>query len=154
VPRPGAEVRGLLEHFARSDWTRADLDEESNRFVVTKSEGQAAEGPAVAVSLQAGAAAEMPAVLAAAPTQVYLPWQDALMATDDFLVTRLMEMVVHADDLAVSVGVPSPDFGDAGLTPVLGLLTALAVVRHGQDAVVRTLTRPQRAPGSIAAFGA
>jgi hypothetical protein len=154
VPRPDAEVRGLLEHYARSDWTRADLDEESNRFVVTKSEGQAAEGPDVAVSLQVGAVAEMPALLAAAPTRVYLPWQDALMATDDFLVTRLMEMVVHADDLAVSVGVPSPDFGDAGLTPVLGLLTALAVVRHGQDAVVRTLTRPQRAPGSIAAFGA
>jgi hypothetical protein len=152
VARADAEVLDLLEYYARSDWIGADPDNESNLFVVAKSEGQAAEGPDLAASLQAGAVAEMPAVLATAPAQVYLPWQDSILATDDFLVTRLMETVVHADDLAVSVGVPSPDFDDAGLAPVLGLLTSLAVVRHGQDAVVRTLTRPQRAPGSISAF--
>jgi hypothetical protein len=63
-----------------------------------------------------------------------------------------MEMVVHADDLAASVDLPVPDFGAAVLDPVLALLTALSVRRHGQDAVVRTLTRPQRAPRSISAF--
>ena len=152
VPRPDARTLGLLEHYATSAWVRAPLDDESNRFVVVKSEGQAAEGPEAAVALQAEATADLPGVLADAPAQMYLPWQDALMATDDFLVTRMMEMVVHSDDLAVSVGVPAPDFGTTVLGPVLGLLSALAVVRHGQDAVVRTLTRPQRAPESIAVF--
>jgi hypothetical protein len=152
VPRADADVHDLLAHYERATWVREDLDGESNRFVVTKSEGQAAEGPAAASSAQASAVADLPEVLASAPPQAYLPWQDASLATDDFLVTRLMEMVVHADDLASSIGVPAPDFRGAGLEPVLGLLTALAVVRHGQDAVVRTLTRPQRAPGSISAF--
>ena len=152
IPRGDARTLGLLEHYATSEWVQAPLDHESNRFVVVKSEGQANEGPDEAVSLQAGAVADLPGVLAEAPAQMYLPWQDALMATDDFLVTRLMEMVVHSDDLAASVGVPAPDFGGAVLEPVLGLLTALAVARHGQDAVVRTLTRPQRAPKSISAF--
>ena len=40
---------------------------------------------------------------AAGPT-TYVPWQDCCLATDDFLVVRLMEVVVHADDLAASVG--------------------------------------------------
>jgi hypothetical protein len=153
APRADADTVGLLEHYAGSDWVRAPLDDESNRFVVTKSEGQAAEGPSAAVSLQDAAIGDLPGVLAEAPALTYLPWRDASMATDDFLVTRLMEMVVHSDDLAASVGVPVPDFGDA-LEPVLTLLTALAVVRHGQDAVVRTLARPQRAAESISAFGA
>jgi hypothetical protein len=28
---------------------------------------------------------------------------------DDFLLTFLVELVVHTDDLAVSVGIPTPD---------------------------------------------
>lgn len=33
--------------------------------------------------------------------------------TDDLLVVRLMEVVVHADDLAVSVGMPTPSWPPA-----------------------------------------
>ena len=35
--------------------------------------------------------------LATPPPTAYLPWQGWRLATDDFLVTRLMEMVVHSD---------------------------------------------------------
>jgi hypothetical protein len=91
-------------------------------------------------------------VLAHAPPTTYVPWQGWSLATDDFLVTRLMEMVVHADDLATSVDVPTPEFGSEVLDPVFRLLTALAVRRHGRDALVRTLARPQRAPATVSAF--
>lgn len=57
-----------------------------------------------------------------------------------------------ADDLATSVKVPTPDFDAVVLDPVFRLLTALSVRRHGQDALVRTLTRPQRAPANVSAF--
>ena len=67
-------------------------------------------------------------------------------------MTRLMETVVHSDDLAASVGLPTPDFPDAVVTPVLDLLTTLALRRHGTTALVRTLARPQRAPATVAAF--
>jgi hypothetical protein len=149
---PGTETISLLEHYARSDWVGADLDDEANRFVLVKSEEQAREGVEAAVALQDALVTELPDVLDAAPASTFVPWDGASLPTDDFLVTRLMEMVVHSDDLACSVDVSVPDFGPAVLEPVLGLLTALAVVRHGQDAVVRTLTRPQRAPATIAAF--
>jgi hypothetical protein len=63
-----------------------------------------------------------------------------------------METVVHADDLAVSVGLTTPEFPEPVVHAVLGLLSAVAVDRHGQSAVVRALSRPQRAPGSVSAF--
>lgn len=148
----GAETTTLLEHYAAADWMHEDHDAESNRFVREKGDADAAEGHEAAVALQAEAVADLPAALSGPPPTTYIPWEDRRMPTDDFLVTRLMEIVVHSDDLADSVGVPAPAFGEAVLEPVLGLLSALAVVRHGQDAVVRALTRPQRAPASISAF--
>jgi hypothetical protein len=153
-PAQGADAPTitLLDHYARAAWLHEDLDSDTNRFVREKSDAQAAEGPEAAVALQRDAVARLPEALFDPPTTTYVPWQGWRLSTDDFLVTRLMEMVVHADDLAASVDVPVPDFGPVVLEPVLALLAALAVSRHGQDAVVRTLTRPQRAPESISAF--
>jgi hypothetical protein len=146
------ETIGLLDHYARAAWVREDVDGETNRSIRDASDAKATEGPAAAVALQVEALEQLPQALASTKGATLIPWQGWSLPTDDFLVTRLMEIVVHSDDLAASVGLPAPTFGGKVLEPVLGLLTALAVVRHGQDAVVRTLTRPQRAPGSIAAF--
>ncbi len=98
--------------------------------------------------------AELPAVLdgAAPGDPVLIPWQGWALTTHDFLVTRLMETVVHSDDLAASVGVETPEFPDDVVAPVLDLLTDQAVRRHGATALVRALARPQRAPGSVSAF--
>lgn len=148
----GAETIGLLEHYARASWLREDLDGEANRSIREISDQQAAEGPAAAVAELSRARSDIETALAHPRPVVYVPWQGWSLATDDFLVTRLMEMVVHADDLAASVDVSSPEFGPAVLDPVFRLLTALAVRRHGQDAMVRTLTRPQRAPATVSAF--
>ena len=147
-----AETIELLEHYSRASWVREDLDGEANRSIRDTADQQANDGPDVAAALLSHARADLKAVLADAPPTTYVPWQGWSQATDDFLVTRLMEMVVHADDLAASVDVPAPDFGPTVLDPVFRLLTALAVKRHGQDALVRTLTRPQRAPSSVSAF--
>ena len=136
----------------RASWLREDLDGEANRSIRDTADRQASDGPDAAAALLSKARAELDAALADAPPSTYIPWQGWSLATDDFLVTRLMEMVVHADDLAASVDVASPAFGPTVLDPVFRLLTALAIRRHGQDALVRTLTRPQRAPGSVAAF--
>ena len=83
---------------------------------------------------------------------VLIPWQGWSLTASDFLLTRMMEIVVHSDDLAASVGVETPTFPDDVVTPVLDLLTGLAVRRHGGTALVRVLTRPQRAPASVSAF--
>lgn len=146
------EAIPLLEHYARAAWVREDLEGDTNRAIRDSSEEQAAAGHDAAVAALAEAGAQLPSVLAEASPVTFIPWQNWSLATDDFLVTRLMEMVVHSDDLAASVGVDTPEFGESVLDPVLRLLTALALSRHGQDALVRALTRPQRAPATISAF--
>ncbi len=149
---PGVETIAVLEHYARAAWLREDLDGEANRSIRESADGQASTGPAAAVAALAAARVDLETVLADAPPTTYIPWQGWALATDDFLVTRLMEMVVHADDLAVSVEVDPPRFEESVLDPVLRLLTGIAVRRHGQDALVRVLSRPDRAPREVSAF--
>ena len=74
------------------------------------------------------------------------------MALDDYLVTRMIEACVHLDDLGTSVGLPAPVLPDAVTDRVLATLAAIAARRHGATAVLRGLTRAERAPASISAF--
>jgi hypothetical protein len=81
-----------------------------------------------------------------------MPWWDWSLSFEDYLVTRVMEIVVHSDDLAVSVDVEPPALPEAVLGPVLALLVGVSLQRHGQAALVRALSRSERAPASISAF--
>jgi hypothetical protein len=97
---------------------------------------------------------ELPGLLAAQPDDRLVsppagPW---FLRLDDFLVTRMMEIAVHSDDLACSVGLPTPELPDPVLDPVFELLSSLARRRHGAVALLRALSRAERAPATVAAF--
>jgi len=147
-----AEPIPVSQHYAQAVWLAEDLDGPSNVGVRERGEEQAAAGPKAAATAAKKAAAKLDAALLTAPPVVVVPWTGAAMALEDFVATRLLEIVVHSDDLAASLSVPAPRFAHETLSPVLTLLTDLAVRRHGQDALVRTLSRPQRAPGNVSAF--
>ena len=146
----------LLEHYARAAWVEAGPEEEANVSVRESADAAAAAGPDEVVAQGAAALEQLPSALRRhhdrIPHQVRIPWQGWSLTTEDFLVTRAMEIVVHSDDLASSVGLDTPEFPDDVVTEVLRLLAGVAVRRHGQAAVVRALSRPQRAPGSVSAF--
>lgn len=148
------ELVSLLGHYERAAWVTAGPDAEVNVGVREGSNADAAGGPDELHALVGATLAELPAALAAPrdPETVHIPWQGWSLTTHDYVVTRLMEMVVHSDDLAASIGVPTPEFPEDVVTPVLALLSAVAVRRHGQAAVVRALSRPQRAPDQVSAF--
>ena len=80
------------------------------------------------------------------------PWLTWNLSLEDYLRSRMLEIVVHSDDLAVSVALAPPEWPEEVVAPVLGVLTTLAVRKHGVAAVLRTLARAERAPGSIAAI--
>jgi uncharacterized protein (TIGR03083 family) len=64
------------------------------------------------------------------------------MRLDEYLVTRIVELVVHGDDLAVSVGVGGLE---TSATPMaVDALVAVARRRHGETAVLRGLARQER----------
>jgi len=75
---------------------------------------------------------------------VLIPWQGWSLRRNDFLLTRLLEIVVHTDDLALSIDVPPPTFPTDAFTPVLDLLTRLAVGRHGVRSGMDTSVLDQR----------
>lgn len=145
---------GLLDHYAGSAWRTAGVDDEVNRGIRDQGERHAADGPAALADRVATTATELAAVLPAAGADrvVFLPWGPWSLRLDDFLVTRMMEIAVHSDDLAYSVDTDTPDLPEAVLEPVLALLGALAVRRHGQPAVLRALARAERAPDRINAI--
>jgi hypothetical protein len=144
----------LAEHYRRAAWVNATVDDDVNVGIREGGEREAADGPEALLARLLEARARLEPLLAAtAPDRpLLLPWQGWALARDDFLVTRMMEITVHSDDLAASVGISAPDLPDDVLTPVFGLLTRLAVRRHGQGAVVAALTRAERAPRAINAF--
>lgn len=144
----------LLDHYARSRWAGAELDDDVNVRIRRDGEHTASEGPA-ALAARAGAAVD--ALRAALPAQpsdraVHLPWGPWSLTLDDFLITRMLEITIHCDDLAYSVGVETPPQPPEAIAAVVTLLAQLAVRRHGSTAVLRALSRAERAPDSIAAI--
>jgi hypothetical protein len=145
----------LEQHYERAAWANSDLASETNVGIRKTSDEQARVGPDALLDAARDQLSRLPARLAgrlAADDTVHLPWQGWSLYAGDFVVTRCMEMLVHGDDLAASVGVPTPEYPLPVVRPVLALLTDVAVRRHGQTAVVRALSRPQRAPADVSAF--
>jgi uncharacterized protein (TIGR03083 family) len=74
-----------------------------------------------------------------------------VLTVADYLRTRLVELVVHLDDLAVSVGLAVPIPDDAARV-VAGVLAETAARRDGALATVRGLSRRERHPDAVRAM--
>lgn len=153
-PPATAELLTLTEHYARARWAGAALDAEANVSIRRDSDAEAAGGPADLAKRTAEAVAGLRHGLPAEPGDrtIYLPWTGWTLSLDDFLTTRLLEIVIHIDDLAVSVDAQPPQLPEQATDTVLMLLARLAARRHGPAAVLRALSRQERAPATIAAF--
>src|SRR5437763_1771661 len=98
-PAPAGEPVSLLGHYSRVTWIGADLDAEVNVAIRKGGEDAAGEGPGPLVARTRAAVRELcdrlpkePADRTVAPPSG--PWG---LRLDDFLVTRMMEIAVHAD---------------------------------------------------------
>jgi len=156
APPPELTPIPVVEHYRRAGWVRSGLGQEANTSIRDGSNDQARGGYDALATRVAADLEALPETLARAadrsPDAVLIPWQGWALTTHDFLVTRLMEIAVHSDDLASGLGLVTPPLPDDAVREVLGLLTAVAVDRHGQTALLRTLSRPQRAPAGVSAF--
>jgi Mycothiol maleylpyruvate isomerase N-terminal domain len=149
-----AELLTVPEHYARVRWAGAALDDEANVSIRRDSDDEAAGGPDDLARRTRTAVAQLRDALPAEQggRAIYLPWTGWALTLEDFLTTRLLEIVVHVDDLAVSVDVVPPNLPEQATDTVLALLAQLAARRHGPAAVLRALTRQERAPATITAF--
>ncbi len=154
VPRDGERVSSLVEYYAQAEWVGADLDADINVRVRERGESIAKDGPGELVARVAATIEELRGTLAEESVErpLFLPWASRTMSLGDFLTTRMVELAVHMDDLAVSVGVPTPVLPEGVGETVLDLLSRIAVRRHGAVAVLRAFSRAERAPESISAL--
>lgn len=152
APVPVEPVVSVLDHYARVAWIGAAPDAEINVRIRRGGDELAAAGPAALACRLARAIDDLGPLLAVdRPVRIPL-WGPWALRLDDMLLTRLMELAVHSDDLAVSAGVPTPPLPPAVVEAVVALLSRLALRRHGAVAVLRALTRAERALTTIAAW--
>lgn len=152
-PPDAMETVSLQDYFARVDWLGAGIDDVENTSIRDDFNEMARPGHADSVSVLERSREQLPEAIHQARSTTFVPWQGCALLLDDFLVCRLLEIVVHADDLAASTGQSTPRFEAAVLDPVVALLAALSLRRHGQDPVLRSLARAERSGQPISAFG-
>lgn len=70
------------------------------------------------------------------------------MPLDSYLVTRMVEAVIHSDDLAHSLGIETPTFAPDIIDLVMVAMLGVARERHGDIAMLREFARGERASGN------
>lgn len=143
-PEPSGPPISAAEYYAAAV-DSADLQSDLHVAVRAKGEAEAAEGHAALVAkLDAMIDGLQERLEAESPTRRVEVFKGLVLTLDDYLVTRLIEQLVHSDDLAVSLGVEAPELPAAAVDLAVACLVGVARVRHGDLAVLRGLTRRER----------
>ena len=134
------------EYYAHAVGLTRDLDDDLNRAIRDRSRDGAADGLTALLHRLDEAITSVATRFDArdVPPQV-AAFNGLVLDLDEYLVTRLVELVVHLDDLATSLGRPSPDVSPVARACVLGCLVGVARRRHGDIEVIRALARAERA---------
>jgi hypothetical protein len=145
VPTDLPPLDSVDAHYQRAAWVTATSPDDPLNDRSTD-DAEAALGAAALKDRTAVALGEVRALLEAdaAADIILIPWQGWSLRRGDFLCTRMLEIVVHVDDLAISLDIPTTEFPAGIFIPVRDLLVRLAVKRHGQSAVISALTRSER----------
>jgi hypothetical protein len=75
-----------------------------------------------------------------------------VLPLDQCLIWGMLELVVHIDDLSVSLDVPAPVIPEEAAELVVVTLARIALGRRGAVPLVRVLARRERATGLATAF--
>lgn len=137
--RPDGELLTPVTYF------HAALDSPIHERIKEVSRDEASAGPDELAAKCADVAARMRVRFAEEPAdRLVAALGGRMLSLDDFCRTRLIEVLLHVDDLAASVGRPCPDTSVEGRTVVIEILVGIARMRHGDWAVLHGLARRER----------
>ncbi|MFM9709227.1 MULTISPECIES: maleylpyruvate isomerase N-terminal domain-containing protein [Streptomyces] len=152
LPPAGGKPIDAVAYFLSGAGPAPHLEDAVPRRIREVGEHEAAGGPATLVkefdAARARLAVQLPTMPLDRPVGVFAQ----VLPLDQCLLTRLVELVVHLDDLAVSLEAPTPSVPTEATDLVIACLTRMAVVRHGVLPVMRILARRERATDPIAVF--
>jgi uncharacterized protein (TIGR03083 family) len=144
-PEGGLNVVSAAEYYAAVLGDETDIDSDLHRSVRQRGVEAAPGRPDDFASDWAETAGALVLrVDREAPDRLVEVYGGLVLTLDEYLVTRLIELVVHGDDLATSLGVAPPPVSPAATGLVIATLVDVARLRHGDTAVVRALARRER----------
>lgn len=143
-PPPGSSMVDPAEYFRRNDVRAPDLDDEVATAVRARASEGADRGQAAVVAAYDESMALLTARL---PDELgrAVAVRNAVMAIEDYLLTRVVELVIHTDDLATGLGIDTPSFSPEALEIVVDTLLAIVRDTHDPLTIVRSMTRVERA---------
>jgi hypothetical protein len=152
LPLPGgARVVTPAEFFGVNKPNGPVLDDPIAQFIVDDGESRAESGQEAVVGTfreLVGHAEEVLGELTATTIIPTIRVPDGVTSLGIYLTTRVVELVVHGDDLASSVGIDwQPPFLAGALA--IGILVQIATEQHGAVEVLRVLARSERAGSDV-----
>jgi Mycothiol maleylpyruvate isomerase N-terminal domain len=143
-PEPAEAPIGPAEYYVRALET-SDLTSQTHVDVRQRGEEEAAMGYDALLARLEKAHQRLEERLEIEPEQrLVRVFKDLVLTLDDYLVTRIVEIVVHTDDLTASVGVETARFHAGTVHVAIDNLVDVASFRHGDMAVLRALSRRER----------
>jgi hypothetical protein len=144
-PESGVAVISAADYYAGVVGADSDIDSEAQRAIRQRGLEAASGPPESFVAGWGDTVARLTRRLEQEPgDRLVQVFGGMVLELDEYLVTRLVELVVHADDLAVSLGVALPPLPVAATRRAIVTLVDVARIRHGDAAVLRALTRRER----------
>lgn len=129
------------------------MDSDLHRGVRERARDEASAGHAELCARFARARHDLAETLPACDlTQLITVLDGIVLPLGEYLQSRIVELVIHLDDLCVSVGVEPPDDLDAAFDIAAAVLVQVAVRRTGPWATLLSLARRERHPSAIRAL--
>lgn len=150
---PDPVLISAARYFATVLADHDPVNSEFHRAVRSRADEAAAEGPRDLAETVRGVTEQLERRLDAETLSTPIEVLDGVTLTvAEYLKTRLVELVIHMDDLAVSVGVSAPSLPADACVVVAGILGELAAMRSGCMDTIRSLARAERHPGPVRAL--
>ena len=149
-PDPEGSPLSASEYYATVIGNTADIDSELNRAIRERGDKMAADGYDALMERFDSTVGRLRTRLEEEDSDRKIRvLQDLVLLLDEYLVTRLIELTVHIDDVAVTAGLPTPEMPPTALGLALGCLIDVTRRLHGDVAVLRGLTRRERADVNV-----
>lgn len=144
------DIDAVAYFLALPDLT--DPDSARNADIRARGEETAAVGPTALAATLAESLRRLDVRLVVEPDDRRISRGGVAMRLDDYLATRIVEVAVHLDDLAASLGFVEGDIPPETIDMANETLFRVAVGRIGPSATLRALARRERSSRALLAF--
>jgi len=152
-PLPGVVPQDAVSYYLEGSDPDTLVDDPIKQRIRSRGEERAAVGPERLAQgfdqCRSRLADRLPAL---DPSVDVAMFGRSLLPLDQCLLTRILELVVHIDDLAVSLDVPTPAIPHEAADLTAVTLARIALGRRGLTPVLRALSRRERSTELATAF--